>query len=89
MTPDMSERMARQLAGRAAKESKQGAAFRSAPAAFERRVTLDLTNEDHRALKRAALDADTTLASLLRTLVAFWREDEALATRVLERLDRK
>jgi hypothetical protein len=86
---DMKAKMAKQLAGRGKPaETGRSPAFRAAPPAYERRVTLDLSNEDHRALKLAALEQETTMADLLRTLVAIWRDDKTLAKQVGERLSK-
>jgi len=49
-------------------------------------LTLDLTAEDHRALRRAAADDGTTMAELLRALVALFQEDQSLRTKVRRRL---
>ncbi len=46
---------------------------------FPRRITLDLTNDDHRALKQAALDSRVPMADLLRVLVRLWRSDPDFA----------
>jgi len=54
---------------------------------FEKRVTLDLTAEDHRALRRAALDEGATMAALLRALVALFREEPAVQAKVRRRLE--
>ncbi len=62
-----------------------GSSARHSAVPFERRVTLDLTREDHRALKTAAVEADTSMAGLLRALVGLWRDDPQLAERVHER----
>lgn len=51
----------------------------SAPARLNphpRRVTLDLTEEDHRALRIASLDLHIPMAELLRQLVRQWRRGE-------------
>ena len=64
------------------KADRPGPSPRDRALFFDRRVTLDLTREDHRALKMAALEADTTMAELLRALVALWRQDSHLARRV-------
>ncbi len=46
---------------------------------FPRRITLDLTDDDHRALKQAALDSRVPMADLLRVLVRLWRSDPDFA----------
>ena len=86
---DMRAKMAKQLSNRSRSvPSTDSPTFRSAPPAYERRVTLDLTPEDHRALKVAAVEQDTTMADLLRALVAIWRDDDHLAKQVGERLSK-
>jgi hypothetical protein len=49
---------------------------------YAHRVTLDLTAEDHRALKVAAAETDVPMADRLRALVALWREDPSVAAQV-------
>ncbi len=85
---DMKAKMAKQLANRSRPAPADSPTFRAAPPAYERRVTLDLTPDDHRALKVAAVEQDTTMADLLRALIALWREDPELPERVGERLSR-
>jgi hypothetical protein len=66
------------------------AAVSSSPTAsnhFDKRVTLDLTAQDHRALRQAALDDGATMADILRALVALFREDHSIQTKVRRRLD--
>lgn len=76
----LKERMARQLA-----EPKKEA-FTSTPVTYGKRLTLDLTADDHRALKVGAAEAMATMAGVLRALVALWRDDAELARRVREHL---
>jgi hypothetical protein len=45
-------------------------------------VTLDLSDDDHLALKLAAAHQRSSMAELLRALVALWRSDPDLAERV-------
>lgn len=61
------------------------APFRSAPSPHPRRLTLDLSDDDHRAVKDGAYDHRTSMAELLRALVALWREDPEVAARVKAR----
>lgn len=61
------------------------AAFAAPPPAYAKRLTLDLTAEDHRSLKLAALDADAAMTDLLRGFVALLRERPALAAEAAER----
>ena len=90
---DLKDRMSKQVAARAATPPTPVTAaviaptpvvapFKEAPKPYPRRITLDLTNEDHRALKQAALDGNTTVADLLRSLVSAWRVDGDRRTRV-------
>lgn len=76
----LKDRMARQLAERP-KET-----FTSAPSTYGKRLTLDLTADDHQALKVGAAQATTTMAGVLRALLALWRDDPELARRVKEYL---
>lgn len=78
---ELSDRMRRQLAGRPADAAGPLA---PPPRPYPRRITLDLTAEDHQALKLAAVQHDMTMADLLRSLVALWRDDPALAQRVYQ-----
>jgi hypothetical protein len=61
------------------------------PPRAERRIrlTLDLTREQHRFIRRFALDAETDASSVLRMLLALLEEDSKLADQVLRRLESK
>ncbi len=85
---DLSDRMRRQLVQRHGGTEAQSP-FVPPPPTYERRVTLDLTADDHRALKLAAVTEYTTMADLLRALVALWRDDPQLAQRVREHLQQR
>ena len=61
------------------------AAFAAPPPAYAKRLTLDLSAEDHRSLKLAALDADVAMTDLLRGFVALLRERPTLAAEAAER----
>ena len=50
----------------------------AAPVSKPRRVTLDLSGADHRAMKQAAFAAETSMAELLRALVSLYQEDPSL-----------
>lgn len=50
-----------------------------------KRITLDLSREEHRALKLLALEQDIPMAELLRAVIAELREDDALLRRVSKR----
>lgn len=76
---ELADRMRRQLVGKAAEVARPVA---PPPRPYPRRITLDLTAEDHQALKLAAVQHDTTMADLLRGLVALWRADPVLAQRL-------
>jgi hypothetical protein len=52
-----------------------------------RRMTLDLARDQHRFIKRFAVDADTDASSVLRTLLNLLEEDSELAERVVARLE--
>lgn len=80
---DLSDRMRRQLVQKQ-RDTDPQKPFVAAPPAYERRITLDLTAKDHQALKLAAVTERTTMADLLRGLVALWREDPGLARRISE-----
>lgn len=67
-----------------AKPAKE-AAFQEAPPAFGRRVTLDLTDEDHQALKLRALEQRTNMATLLRSMVRLYLDDPKVARKSRER----
>lgn len=81
---DLKSRMAKVAAPKS--ESGATAPFRSANPTYTRRVTLDLVDEDHRALKLAGVEHGRPMAGLLRALVALWREDPELAARVQARI---
>jgi len=49
-----------------------------------RRVTLDLTEEHHRALKQVALDEDLTQAALLRAATALLISDPQMRAQVVD-----
>jgi hypothetical protein len=63
----------------------------SASANRERRirVTLDLSREQHRFLRRFAFEAEADASAVLRVLLALLKEDERIAARVLARVARK
>lgn len=82
---DLSDRMRRQLVQKHGDTDPQRP-FVPAPPAYERRITLDVTSDDHQALKLAAVTERTTMADLLRALVALWRNDPQLAEQVRELL---
>ncbi len=50
-----------------------------------KRLTLDLSREEHRALKLLALEQDMPMAELLRAAIAELHEDRALLRRVTKR----
>jgi hypothetical protein len=53
------------------------------------RITVDLAREQHRFIRRFAFEADADASSVFRVLLALLEEDEELAKRVLERVERK
>lgn len=81
---DLKSRMAKVAAPKAV--GGKAAPFRSATPAYTHRVTLDLVDEDHRALKLASVEHGRPMAELLRGLIALWREDPELAVRVQQLL---
>lgn len=50
------------------------------------RFTLDLARDQHRFLKRFAVDAETDASVVVRALLALLAEDDAIARRVLRQL---
>jgi hypothetical protein len=76
----LKDRMARQL------KERPKEVFTAPPATYGKRLTLDLTVEDHQALKIGAAEATATMAGVLRALLALWRDDAELARRVREYL---
>jgi len=60
-------------------------AFASPPRTYEARVTLDLTVEDRRELKIAAIDEGVHMSDLLRALVALWHDDPTLRRKAAAR----
>jgi hypothetical protein len=61
------------------------------PPSAERRIrlTLDLTREQHRFIRRFAVEAETDASSVLRMLLALLEEDPELADQVLRRVESK
>jgi hypothetical protein len=53
------------------------------------RITVDLTRDQHRFVRRFAFDADADASSVFRVLLSLLEEDAKLAKRVLERVERK
>jgi len=53
------------------------------------RFTLDLSSEQHRFLRRFALEADTDASQVLRVLLRLLEQDPHLAHRVLTELDKQ
>lgn len=54
-------------------------------AADTKRLTIDLSREEHRALKLIAVEQDLPMAELLRAAIAEMRVDTALLRRVTKR----
>ncbi len=68
-------------------ESATTAGAATAPTRGRRvRYTLDLSPEQHRALKRFAFDAEADASAIVRTLLAELGSDPALARRVLDQI---
>lgn len=65
--------------GRPAATAAASAAFKRPPAAYAKRLTLDLSAEDHRTLKLAALDTDAPMTDLLRGFIGLIRLRPELA----------
>jgi hypothetical protein len=55
------------------------------PLGYPKRITLDLTVDDHRALLGARYADRVPMADRLRALISLWREDPALAEAVSTR----
>lgn len=51
-------------------------------AAYPRRLTLDLSNEDHAALRREAFEHEVPMSETIRQLIAVWRADPKLQGKV-------
>ncbi len=83
MSDDMRARMLRTVTGPtpqaqpmpSAGDVTPGAVAAARPNPYPRRVTLDLSEEDHRALRLASLDLHVPMTQLLRELVRQWREN--------------
>ncbi len=68
-------------------ESATTAGAATAPTRGRRvRYTLDLSPEQHRALKRFAFDAEADASAIVRALLAELGSDPALARRVLDQI---
>jgi hypothetical protein len=50
------------------------------------RFTLDLAREQHRFLKRFALDAEANASVVMRTLLSILQDDKAFARTVIARV---
>lgn len=87
---DLKARMAKQLAARTEPDSPPETPTAPAPLpkpqTFDHRISLDLGDEDYRALKLGAVDEATTVAKILRSLVDLWRTDNHTRQQVTERL---
>jgi len=55
------------------------------PLGYPKRITLDLTVDDHHALQGARYADRVPMADRLRALISLWREDPALAQAVSTR----
>ena len=55
------------------------------PLGYPKRITLDLTVDDHHALQGARYADRVLMADRLRALISLWREDPALAEAVSTR----
>jgi hypothetical protein len=83
---DLKARMAKVAAAKpSTSASGPEPAFRSAPAAYQHRVSLDLATEDYRALKVGSAQNGVTMVEILRALVGLWREDPQLQAEALVR----
>ncbi len=69
------------------KSSENGKAYSQLhyPVGYPRRITLDLTVDDHHALLGARYADRVPMADRLRALISLWREDPALAEAVSTR----
>ncbi len=70
------------------RHSSQDGAARSLlryPRGYPKRITLDLTVEDHHALLGARYADRVPMADRLRALISLWRQDPALAEAVSAR----
>lgn len=70
-----------------ADSKKRGGAAPGTPGSAHKRVTFDATADEHRALRLTAVEEGTTMADILRALVALYREDRSLQAKVRRRLD--
>ena len=75
---DVSSRMAKMTA-----KKPTGQPFHKAPTVFDKRLTLDLTTDDHRRLKALAATHGVTMADLLRAAAARIVADDHLAAELL------
>ncbi len=60
-------------------------AYRAATPLHDKTTTLDLTSEQHKQLKLAALTNDTTMAELLRAAIDWMLEDEKVLAHLVKR----
>ena len=70
--------------GRSSKNGKAQGQLRY-PLGYPKRITLDLTVDDHHALLGARYADRVPMADRLRALISLWREDPALAEAVSTR----
>jgi hypothetical protein len=83
MPDDLAARMARKTAR--TKTKTEEPAFRSAPPAYAKRLSVDMTEEDHRALRLEAAEHGGTMVDVIRALIAQWRDDEELQATLRKR----
>ena len=70
--------------GRNSESSKKQSQLRY-PLGYPKRITLDLTVDDHHALLGARYADRVPMADRLRALISLWRQDPALAEAVSTR----
>jgi hypothetical protein len=68
---------------RTAQRKPTGAPLATAPKEFNRRLTIDITEDLYRQLKARAAGEGVTMAQLLRPLIQRFLDDDALATEVI------
>jgi len=88
--PTLKQQMAKAVTAPPSSPSAMDSAFKSDKAAdrprYEKRLTLDLTVEQHRALKVLSAECGTAMADVLRAALAELFDDDQLRARVLKRL---
>lgn len=84
MASDLNKRMQRTAKGRTSGVAHEKP-FQEAAKLYNKRLTLDLTEADFKALKLDGIEAGVPMAKILRGLVSAYRDDETLKKEAIRR----